>query len=187
MSLSTTLKGVGVVVAGIVFAACSPADQSANTTSEPTVVLEERTTGEATDPMVAEMNIVETAANAGQFTTLLELATQAGLAETLSTAEVTVFAPTDAAFAKLPAATLQAVQNDPELLANVLKYHVVAGRVPASEVVEMTSAETLLGQPLTIEVVGGKVMINDATVTTADVEASNGIIHIVDRVIVPQM
>jgi transforming growth factor-beta-induced protein len=186
MSFTTALKGVGIVVAGVVFAACSPADQTANTTAEPTAIVE-RPMGDSAENMMAEKNIVETAADAGQFNTLLQLATQAGLAETLSTAEVTVFAPTDAAFAKLPAATLQAVQNDPELLANVLKYHVVAGSVPASEVVGMTSANTLLGQPLTVKVEGGSVMINNATVTTADVQASNGIIHIIDTVLVPTM
>ncbi len=184
MSFATALKGIGIITAGFVFAACTPADQSANVTTEPTPVAQERM-ADTEKPIMAEKNIVETAAEAGQFTTLLQLATQAGLAETLSTAELTVFAPTDAAFAKLPAATFQAVQNDPELLANVLKYHVVAGSVPSTEIVGMTSLDSLLGQPLSVKVVNGKVMINDATVTTADVKASNGIIHIVDTVIVP--
>ena len=186
MSYLKVMAGVGVVVAGVTLAACSPTTTTQSSPSPVATPAQQQMmepTGDA-DAM-ATKNIVETAAAAGQFNTLLELATKAGLADALATSEVTVFAPTDSAFAKLPPATLAAVQADPKLLADVLKYHVVAGSMTAKDVVASTSLDTLLGQKLMVKVVGETVMINDAKVVTADIMASNGVIHVVDSVIVP--
>lgn len=114
--------------------------------------------------------------------------TAAGLVSTLQgPGPFTVFAPTDAAFAKLPAGTLEALRKDKAKLAAILTYHVVAGRVEAKDVVKLTTANTVNGAPIAIKVMSGHVMINNATVTTADVRASNGVIHIIDTVILPPM
>ena len=129
--------------------------------------------------------IPEVAASAG-FDTLVTAVVEAGLAETLSSAgPFTVFAPTDEAFAALPDGLLDAVLADADLLTAVLTYHVVAGAVPASDVVNLRSAATVQGESVTIGVDGGMVHVNDATVIQADVEASNGIIHVIDTVLLP--
>ena len=134
-----------------------------------------------------EKNIVETAVAAGDFKTLASLLTQAGLVDTLSTGgPFTVFAPTDAAFAKVPKATLAALADNPALLKSVLLYHVVPGRMTAADVVELTSAKTLEGRSLAIKVTGGSVFVDNAKVTTPDVTASNGVIHVIDRVLIPK-
>lgn len=131
-------------------------------------------------------NIVQTAAGAGQFTTLLALAKQAGLVGALSgPGKLTVFAPTDAAFKKVPKATLAKLGKNRALLKRVLLYHVVKGRVPASKVVDLTSAKTLAGPSVRIRVDGTKVFVNQARVTAVDVKASNGIIHVVNAVLIP--
>ena len=130
-------------------------------------------------------NIVQTAVAAGQFKTLVALVKQAGLAGVLSTKTVTVFAPTDAAFAKVPKATIAKLKNDRALLKKVLLYHVVAGRVPASKVVTMSSVKTLEGASLSIMVDGSTVTVGDAKVVKANVGARNGIIHVIDRVLIP--
>ena len=130
--------------------------------------------------------IVQTAVENGSFTTLVKAVTAAGLVETLSgTGPFTVFAPTDEAFAKIPAETLNAVLADKALLTKVLTYHVVAGKVMAADVAGMSSAATVEGSDIAIKVVDGKVMINDATVVMADVECSNGVIHVIDSVLMP--
>ncbi|MGE5691334.1 MAG: fasciclin domain-containing protein [Pseudomonadota bacterium] len=132
-------------------------------------------------------NIVETAVAAGQFSTLASLLQQTGLADTLATGgPFTVFAPTDAAFAKVPKATLDALAADPAKLRSVLLYHVVSGAVPASEVVKLSGAKTLNGASVAIKVVDGSVKVDGATVTATDVMASNGIIHVVDSVLIPK-
>jgi transforming growth factor-beta-induced protein len=132
-------------------------------------------------------DIVQTAVAAGQFTTLASLLQQAGLVDTLSTGgPFTVFAPTDAAFAKVPKATLDALAADPAKLKAVLLYHVVPGRVTAADVVKLTSAKTAEGQSLAIKVTNGSVFVDGAQVTTPDVEASNGVIHVIDSVLIPQ-
>ena len=134
----------------------------------------------------ADGNIVQTAAAAGQFTTLASLLTKAGLVDTLSTGgPFTVFAPTDAAFAKVPKATLDALAADPAKLKSVLLYHVVEGKVTAADVVKLTSAKTLEGQPVTIKVADGSVYVSGAKVTTPDVMATNGVIHVIDSVLLP--
>ena len=134
-----------------------------------------------------DRNIVQTAAAAGQFTTLASLLTKAGLVDTLSTGgPFTVFAPTDAAFAKVPPATLDALAKNPALLKSVLLYHVVQGRVTAADVVKLSSAKTLEGRSLSIKVADGSVYVDQAKVTTPDVMASNGVIHVIDSVLIPK-
>lgn len=133
-----------------------------------------------------DKDIVETAVAAGSFTTLAAALEAAGLVEVLQgDGPFTVFAPTDAAFAKLPEGTVEGLLADKEALTSVLTYHVVAGEVMAADVVEMSSAETVNGAALSIEVKDGKVYVGGAEVTTTDVRASNGVIHIVDSVILP--
>lgn len=132
-------------------------------------------------------NIVTVAVEAGTFNTLAAALRAAGLIETLQgPGPFTVFAPTDAAFAKLPAGTVEALLNDIPRLRQILTYHVVAGKVEAKDVVKLTSANTVQGSPVSISVVDGKVRINDATVVSADVQASNGVIHVIDTVILPK-
>lgn len=132
-------------------------------------------------------DIVTVAVEAGSFNTLAAALRAAGLVETLQGAgPFTVFAPTDAAFAKLPAGTVEALLNDLPRLRQILTYHVVAGKVEAKDVVNLTSANTVQGSPISISVVDGKVRINDATVVSADVQASNGVIHVIDTVILPK-
>jgi uncharacterized surface protein with fasciclin (FAS1) repeats len=131
-------------------------------------------------------NIVQVAQSAGTFKTLVSLVKQAGLAKALSGGRYTVFAPTDAAFAKVPKSTLNALGKDKAKLKAVLLYHVVKGRVPASKVVTLKSAKTLNGASVKIRVKGGKVYLNGSTrVTATDVKASNGIIHVINKVLLP--
>jgi uncharacterized surface protein with fasciclin (FAS1) repeats len=132
-------------------------------------------------------DIVATAQAAGDFNTLLAAAQAAGLVETLESAgPFTVFAPTDAAFAKLPEGTVEHLLANPEQLRQVLLYHVVPGRVMASDVVALSSATTAQGSDIMITLADGGVMINNATVTAADIETSNGVIHVIDTVILPR-
>jgi transforming growth factor-beta-induced protein len=133
-----------------------------------------------------DKNIVETAIAAGQFTTLTSLLTKAGLADTLATGgPFTVFAPTDAAFAKVPKATLAGLAKHPAQLKAVLLYHVVPGSVTASQVVKLSSAKTLQGSSVLIKANMGGVFVNQAKVTTPDVMASNGVIHVINKVLIP--
>jgi uncharacterized surface protein with fasciclin (FAS1) repeats len=137
-------------------------------------------------PAAPAKNIVQTAVAAGQFKTLASLLTNAGLARTLQgKGPFTVFAPTDAAFAKVPKATLGALAENKAKLRAVLLYHVVRGKVTAAQAMKLRSATTLNGKPLTIRVNGGKVLVGGATVTKADVMASNGVIHVVNKVLIP--
>jgi len=132
-------------------------------------------------------DIVTGATEAGVFTTLLKAATAAELVETLQgEGPFTVFAPTDEAFAALPAGTLDALLADPEALKKVLLYHVVEGKVTSDQIVGMTTATSVEGSPIAISVKDGTVYLNDsAKVVTADVMASNGVIHIIDAVLLP--
>jgi transforming growth factor-beta-induced protein len=133
------------------------------------------------------MDIVDTAIADGRFKTLVAAVQAAGLVETLKGAgPFTVFAPTDEAFAKLPAGTVEGLLKDPAALKDILLYHVVAGKVMAADAAKLSSADTVLGQPIAIKSDMGKVMINDATVALADVETSNGVIHVIDTVILPK-
>ncbi len=145
-------------------------------------------TGEAHDHVAeaASADIVGVASSAGTFNTLLAAAKAAGLVDTLQSAgPFTVFAPTDEAFAKLPEGMIESLLADPEKLKQVLLYHVVSGTVLASDVVGLSSATTVQGSDIAIAVSGGTVMINNATVVKTDVMASNGVIHVIDTVIVP--
>jgi uncharacterized surface protein with fasciclin (FAS1) repeats len=137
-------------------------------------------------PAEAKSNIVQTAVAAGQFDTLVALVKKAGLAGTLSgKGPFTVFAPTDAAFAKVPKATLTALGKDKAKLKAVLLYHVVKGKVGSAQVVKLKSATTLQGDAVAIKVTGGKVFVGGAQVVTADVAASNGVIHVINKVLIP--
>ena len=134
-------------------------------------------------------NIVDTAVAAGQFKTLAAALGAAGLVDTLKGAgPFTVFAPTDAAFAKLPAGTVENLlkpENKAQLTA-ILTYHVVPGKVMAADVVKLKEAKTVNGKMLQVKVNESNVMINDAKVTSADIVASNGVIHVIDSVVLPQ-
>ena len=139
----------------------------------------------ATPPAQAG-DIVDVAVADGRFTTLVAAVQAAGLVETLkSEGPFTVFAPTDDAFAKLPAGTVEGLLKDIPTLKNILLYHVVPGKVMAADVVKLTSTDTALGKPVSIKVEDGKVFVNDAQVIITDVEASNGVIHVIDTVILP--
>ena len=131
-------------------------------------------------------DIVDTAVSAGSFKTLATALTEAGLIDTLKgEGPFTVFAPTDEAFAKLPKDQLASILADKELLTSILTYHVVPGKVMAADVAAIESAATVQGQSLSIKTDSG-VKIDSATVIQADIEASNGVIHVIDTVLVPQ-
>ncbi len=131
-------------------------------------------------------NIVETAVEAGSFKTLVKAVQTAGLVETLSKkGPFTVFAPTDQAFAKLPKGTVEGLLQNKKKLTDVLTYHVVAGKVMSKDVAGLRSAKTLQGQMISIDTSNG-VRINNANVVKADIETSNGVIHVIDTVILPK-
>jgi uncharacterized surface protein with fasciclin (FAS1) repeats len=143
----------------------------------------------AADEKPAEAkDIVDTAVAAGKFNTLAAALKAAGLVDTLKGAgPFTVFAPTDEAFAKLPAGTVETLlkpENKAKLV-SILTYHVVAGKVTSKEVAGMKSGKTVNGKEVAVETKGGKVMINTATVVKPDIEASNGVIHVIDAVLMP--
>jgi uncharacterized surface protein with fasciclin (FAS1) repeats len=133
-------------------------------------------------------DIIDVAVNAGSFKTLAAALTAADLVDTLKgDGPFTVFAPTDEAFSKLPAGTVESLlmpENRDQLIA-ILTYHVVAGKVTAADVIKLDSATTVNGQNVSIKVMEGNVMVDNATVSTADVMADNGVIHIIDQVILP--
>jgi uncharacterized surface protein with fasciclin (FAS1) repeats len=144
-------------------------------------------TAHQTGVAASKANIVQTAVKAGQFKTLVSLVKKAGLASTLSgKGPFTVFAPTDAAFKKVPKATLNALAKNKAKLRAVLLYHVAKGRVSAKQVVKLKSVKTLEGSRVAIKVSGGKVYVGGARVTTADVGASNGVIHVINKVLIPK-
>jgi len=130
-------------------------------------------------------DIVDTAVSAGSFTTLVAAVKAAGLVDTLKgPGPFTVFAPTDEAFAKLPAGTVDSLLKDIPKLKKILTYHVVSGKVMAADAAKLKSAKTVEGSEIKIDASNG-VKINDSTVTTADVAADNGVIHIIDSVLLP--
>ena len=131
-------------------------------------------------------DIVDTAVSAGQFKTLVTALQEADLVDTLKgDGPFTVFAPTDAAFAKLPAGALDALLKDKSKLSAVLTYHVVPGKVMAAQV-KPGDVKTVQGQSLHVSTNGGSVMVDNAKVTKADINASNGVIHVIDAVILPE-
>jgi uncharacterized surface protein with fasciclin (FAS1) repeats len=132
-------------------------------------------------------DIVDTAVANGHFKTLAKALTVAGLVDTLKGAgPFTVFAPTDDAFAKLPKGAVEALLKDKKKLTAVLTYHVVAGKVMAADAAKLTTAKTVNGGSLKIAAKDGTVMINDAKVTQADIETTNGVIHVIDTVLMPK-
>lgn len=136
----------------------------------------------------AKSDIVATAVGAGQFKTLAAALQAGGLVDTLKgEGPFTVFAPTDEAFAKLPAGTVESLlkPENKDKLVSILTYHVVAGKVTSDQVVKLDSAKTVNGKSLTIKTVDGKVHIGNATVTKADIDTSNGVIHVIDTVLLP--
>ena len=145
--------------------------------------------GSASAESMPDKDIVQTAVSAGSFKTLVAAVQAAGLVDVLkSEGPFTVFAPTDDAFGKLPVGTVEYLlkPENKEKLAAILTYHVVAGRVTAMEVVSLSSAKTVNGQDLSISAKGGSVMVDKAHVTSTDIMASNGIIHVIDSVILPR-
>jgi uncharacterized surface protein with fasciclin (FAS1) repeats len=173
------LAAVGLAVVGVVFAGCGGNDSEAQ--GGPA-----STQSATTTEMMEESNIVETADAAGDFTTLASLLERAGLAETLAgEGPFTVFAPTDEAFEAVPPETLDALAEDREMLRAVLLYHVVEGEARASDVASMRSAETLNGESVRLRASGDTVRVDAARVVKADVNASNGVIHVIDQVLIP--
>jgi len=175
-------------VTALVLAACAPAAP----VEAPVEVLEEPETAADLDsmpePEAMLKDIVDTAAADGRFQTLVAGVQAAELTETLKgEGPFTVFAPTDDAFAKLPAGTLDELlkPENKQTLTDILLYHVVSGNVMASDVTNLDSATTVLGKDVAIKVEDGKVFINDAEVIITDIETSNGIIHVIDSVILP--
>jgi uncharacterized surface protein with fasciclin (FAS1) repeats len=144
-------------------------------------------TASSSSPTASDKTIVQTASEAGQFTTLVALVKRAGLAGALSgSAKMTVFAPTDKAFAKVPRATLRKLQRNRALLRAVLLYHVAKGNVRAAQVVKLRTVKTLNGANVRVGVKGSRVYLNrNARVVKTDVEASNGTIHVIDGVLIP--
>jgi len=135
---------------------------------------------------MSQQNIVQVAASNPQFSTLVSLVKKAGLVKALSAqAKLTVFAPTNAAFAAVPKATLAKLAANRSLLIKVLEYHVVKGQVLAAQVVKLRSAKTLEGSSVKITVKGGNVYVNKAKVIKTDVRASNGVIHVINSVLIP--
>jgi len=176
------MAAVLIVTVPFLAAACGGEEEPApaETTEAAETPMEEET---------AEMkDIIDTAVEAGDFTTLLTALTEAGLYYGLKgEGPHTVFAPTDAAFEKLPDGTLEALLEDPTgQLTDILFYHVVPGKVMSSDLSDGTVATSLEGAELTIAIgEDGTVMVNDAIVTTADIETSNGVIHVIDTVLIP--
>ena len=135
---------------------------------------------------MSQQNIVQVAASNPQFSTLVSLVKKAGLVKALSAqAKLTVFAPTNAAFAAVPKATLAKLAANRSLLIKVLEYHVVKGQVLAAQVVKLRSAKTLEGSSVKITVKGGNVYVNKAKVIKTDLRASNGVIHVINSVLIP--
>lgn len=171
-----------LAILALVAAACGGDDSSEDDTTTTTVA--ETTTTTVAEEMTE--TVVDIAVDGG-FTTLVTAVQAAGLVDTLSgDGPFTVFAPTDEAFAALPEGTLDGLLADTEALSAVLTYHVVPGKVLAADVVGLTSATTVQGEDIAIEVVGDGVVLNgSANVTATDVEASNGVVHVIDQVILP--
>jgi uncharacterized surface protein with fasciclin (FAS1) repeats len=176
----------GVALAATLAACGGSSSSSSTTTSTASVAAASASTAASTPAASSGSNIVQTAVAAGQFKTLVSLVKQAGLAGALSgPGPLTVLAPTDAAFAKVPKATLTALAHNEAKLKAVLLYHVVKGDVTAAQVVKLKSAKTLEGGSLTIHVSNGKVYVGDAQVIKPDVMASNGVIHVINQVLIP--
>jgi uncharacterized surface protein with fasciclin (FAS1) repeats len=180
---------LGILVLSLVLVACTGTTEPViDSAPEPAASQSEESIKESAEETMEEKSIVDIAVEDGRFTTLVAAVEAAGLAETLSGAgEFTVFAPTDDAFAALPEGTVESLLEDPEgALKDILLYHVAEGAVPAETVVTLESVTTIQGEPVTISVMDGNVMLNDsAKVIITDIAASNGIVHVIDAVILP--
>jgi uncharacterized surface protein with fasciclin (FAS1) repeats len=185
MKQSTPLIIGGIVIAAVVgFLFLNSSSSKPTTTS---TVTPSKTMEKAEEKPMNTKTIVDIAVEAGNFSTLVAAVKAAGLVETLSgPGPFTVFAPTDEAFAKLPAGTVESLLKDKAKLTSILTYHVVPGKVMAADVVKLTSAKTVQGNNVTIKVDGSTVMVDGAKVITTDIEASNGVIHVIDSVILPK-
>lgn len=189
-----TLLGIFMVFSLLVAACSTAADPTVTPVPEAQEAPAEEAMQQAEEEIVEEMqiseekSIVDIAVEDGRFTTLVAAIQAAGLAEILSgEGQFTVFAPTDDAFAALPEGTVESLLEEPEgALKDILLYHVAEGALPAESVVTLESAMTIQGEPVAVKVIDDQVMLNDsATVTITDIEASNGIIHVIDAVILP--
>ena len=169
---------LAILFVGILIAGCTSQPPAPVVTPTPTPV-------PTTAPPLN--SIVDTAAADGRFTTLVSALQAAGLTETLNGTQVyTVFAPTDDAFKKLPEGTVATLLKEPEgQLKQILLYHVVPGKVTAAEVVTLTTAKTVQGSNLTISVINGSVKVNNANVIITDINCNNGVIHVIDTVLIP--
>ncbi len=175
-----------LVVFALALAACAPAATPVAPTEMPIVEPTPVPTEEPTE--VQPNTIVDIAVGNADFSTLVTALSAADLVDTLKgEGPFTVFAPTDDAFAKLPEGTLESLllPENKQQLTDILLYHVVAGKVMAADVVELTEAETVLGQNVSIKVEDGKVYINESEVIITDIETSNGVIHVIDTVLLP--
>ncbi len=184
-STRKTLIGT-LIVLSLVLAACAPAATPAPTAPPPPPQPTEAPMPEPTPE--PPKTIVDIAAGDERFKTLVAAVTAAGLVETLQgEGPFTVFAPTDEAFAKLPAGTVEELlkPENKQQLVDILTYHVVAGKVMAADVVKLSEAETVLGKKAAVKVEGDSVMVNESKVILTDIEASNGVIHVIDTVLLP--
>lgn len=172
--------GIGTALLVVLLLVCAGCTQPATPPATPTPTA-------ISTPVPEQMDIVETAVADGRFTTLVAAIQAADLATTLSgPGPFTVFAPTDDAFNKLPEGTVETLLQDPEgQLSQILLYHVVPGKLMASDVVQQTSLTTVQGEPLTITVQNQTVMVDGAMVIITDIETKNGVIHVIDSVMIP--
>ena len=177
---------LAVAAVPLIIAACGGSSSSASSSASMSTAASPAMSPTAS-PAMASMEIVDTAVAAGQFKTLATAVKAAGLVNALKgPGPFTVFAPTDAAFAKLPAGTLATLLKSPKgELTRILTYHVVPGKVMAADITDGMTAKTVEGDTLTFTIKDGKVYVNDAQVTMADVTASNGVIHVIDGVLIP--
>ena len=192
MNRKTLATGQLFAVAALILSACAaPAARPAPTTAPAATAMPAATEAMAATaaPAMAMMSVGETAMADSQFSTLVELAIAAGITPTLTGPDpITVFAPTNEAFAKLPPETVAALKADPAKLKAVLTYHVLAGKVTSTDVAGMGgkgSPTTLNGANVNVTTIDGSVYVNDAKVIKADVESSNGVIHVIDTVLIP--
>jgi uncharacterized surface protein with fasciclin (FAS1) repeats len=183
---TTLLTIAAALVLGLSVAACGGSDESETVAADTAAETAAGDTAAETAP--SEADIVETAVAAGDFTTLAAALEAAGLVETLKgEGPFTVFAPTDEAFAALPEGTLDELllPENKDQLTSILTYHVVEGAVPSTDLSDGQQVATLQGDEVTIGVADGAVTVGEATVSAADVAASNGVIHVVDTVLMP--
>lgn len=181
--LAVVLGGVGIYT----LANRGSSNESTNYQQTTNEQVKEVNKIEKEEPMETKKTIVDLAVADSRFSTLVTAVKAAGLVETLSgDGPFTVFAPTNDAFNKLPKETLDAVLANKEQLTAILTYHVVSGKVMAKDVVGLTSAKTVNGKELSIKVTGNNVMVDNANVIITDLEADNGVIHVIDTVLLPQ-